>query len=229
MSAKSQQRVKGISIARPIVYGNVAAPLGDELGSQPDHTHKWTISVRGVNNEDISYYVKKVVFKLHETYTQPNRTVDKPPFEVSETGWGEFEIAIKIYFQNVSGEKPITLFHHLRLHPLEALTPGPTAETNKALLNQPVVAYHYDEIVFNEPLENFFHILLENQSSELVQKTTLSNPYSLQAEQEELTKLEKVNQQVERMIEEYRSRMTTADVQSVQLRQEISTLEASRK
>ncbi|KAJ1650803.1 NuA4 histone H4 acetyltransferase complex and the SWR1 complex subunit [Dispira simplex] len=217
MSAKSQQRVKGISIARPIVYGNVAAPLGDERGSQPDHTHKWTISVRGVNNEDISYYVKKVVFKLHETYTQPNRR------------WGEFEIAIKIYFQNVSGEKPITLFHHLRLHPLEALTPGPTAETNKALLNQPVVAYHYDEIVFNEPLENFFHILLENQSSELVPKTTLSNPYSLQAEQEELAKLEKVNQQVERMIEEYRSRMTTADVQSVQLRQEISTLEASRK
>ena len=30
----------------------------------------------------------------------------KPPYEVKETGWGEFEIQIKIYFQD-SSEKPV--------------------------------------------------------------------------------------------------------------------------
>ncbi|RKP38633.1 yeats family-domain-containing protein, partial [Dimargaris cristalligena] len=218
---------KGIAIARPIVYGNIAAPLGNERASQPDHTHRWTMSLRGVNNEDISYYVKKVVFKLHETYPQPNRAVDKPPFEVSETGWGEFEIAIKVYFHNFSGEKPVTLFHHLRLHPTEALL-NPN-EANKAILNQPVVAYHYDEIVFNEPLESFSQILLDNRSSELAPKSTLTTPYSLQAEQEELAKLQKDNYQVEQLIEEYRERIAMADRQLIQLRQETAALEATRK
>ena len=31
----------------------------------------------------------------------------KPPYEVRETGWGEFEIQIKIYFQD-SAEKPVS-------------------------------------------------------------------------------------------------------------------------
>ena len=47
----------------------------------------------------MSAYVKKVNFKLHDSYSNPNRTVTKPPYEVTETGWGEFEIVIKIYFQ----------------------------------------------------------------------------------------------------------------------------------
>ena len=82
----------------------------------------------------MSYFIKRVTFKLHDTYTNPNRSeslrhpcfhpethpymhtdVDKPPFEVSETGcvrqcefahcvlsqdgrWGEFEITIRITF-----------------------------------------------------------------------------------------------------------------------------------
>jgi YEATS domain-containing protein 4 len=57
--------------------------------------------------------VKKVHFKLHESYAEPNRIVVKPPYEVTETGWGEFEIVIKIYFHDPN-ERPtvshITLF-----------------------------------------------------------------------------------------------------------------------
>ncbi|KAJ1960286.1 NuA4 histone H4 acetyltransferase complex and the SWR1 complex subunit, partial [Dimargaris xerosporica] len=73
MAHKTQKRIKSLAIARPIIYGNVAAPLGDEKPLVPEHTHRWTVSLRGVNNEDISYYVRKVVFKLHETYPQPTR------------------------------------------------------------------------------------------------------------------------------------------------------------
>ena len=31
----------------------------------------------------------------------------KPPYEVSETGWGEFEIIIKIYFVDPT-ERPVS-------------------------------------------------------------------------------------------------------------------------
>ena len=40
------------------------------------------------------------------------RVVSKPPYEVKETGWGEFEIQIKIYFNDLN-EKPGTHFEHL--------------------------------------------------------------------------------------------------------------------
>jgi len=46
-------------------------------------------------------------FKLHESYSDALRTVTKPPYEVTETGWGEFEIIIKIYFVDAS-ERPVS-------------------------------------------------------------------------------------------------------------------------
>lgn len=69
------------------------------------------------NRDDISHFIKRVQFKLHDTYPQPTRNVDKFPFHVTETGWGEFEIQIKIFFVPEANEKPLTLFHHLKLHP----------------------------------------------------------------------------------------------------------------
>lgn len=88
--------------------------------------------------DDLSHFVKRVQFKLHETYPQSTRSesfllssstfidsliikrsidIDRPPFQVTETGWGEFDIQIKIFFQPESGEKPVTCFHRLKLHP----------------------------------------------------------------------------------------------------------------
>ncbi|TKY84996.1 hypothetical protein EX895_006076 [Sporisorium graminicola] len=69
------------------------------------------------NKDDISHFIKRVQFKLHDTYASPTRNVDKFPFHVTETGWGEFEIQIKIFFVPEANEKPLTLFHHLKLHP----------------------------------------------------------------------------------------------------------------
>ena len=84
------------------------------------------------NRDDISHFIKRVQFKLHDTYPQPTRNVDKFPFHVTETGWGEFEIQIKIFFVPEANEKPLTLFHHLKLHPwlqtvaaVEAEPPAP--------------------------------------------------------------------------------------------------------
>ena len=65
----------------------------------------------------MSAYVKKVHFKLHDSYSNPNRVVTKPPYEVVETGWGEFEIVIKIYFQGrlSKAEKKLKINYLLRL------------------------------------------------------------------------------------------------------------------
>lgn len=39
------------------------------------YTHDWEIHVRGCDNADIHYYVEKVVFHLHNTFTNPKRGI----------------------------------------------------------------------------------------------------------------------------------------------------------
>lgn len=90
---------------KPIIYGNTAKYFGQKR-SEDGHTHKWSVYVRPYVNEDIGTWVKKVHFKLHDSYESPTRVVQKPPFEISETGWGEFELVIKIFFQDTS-ERPV--------------------------------------------------------------------------------------------------------------------------
>eukprot|EP01083_Nonionella_stella_P252515 869928_1 len=62
---------------------------------------QWTVYVRGPQNEDLSYFIDKVVFILHETYVNPIRVIESPPFEVTECGWGQFEVKIEIYFHSI--------------------------------------------------------------------------------------------------------------------------------
>lgn len=93
-------------IVKPIVYGNVARYFGKKR-EEDGHTHQWTVYVKPYTNEDMSAYIKKVHFKLHESYANPNRIVTKPPYELTETGWGEFEIVIKIYFHDPN-ERPVS-------------------------------------------------------------------------------------------------------------------------
>lgn len=99
--------VQGLVIVKPIIYGNIACYFGKKR-EEDGHTHQWTVYVKPYNNEDMSY-VKKIHFKLHESYANPNRIVTKPPYEITETGWGEFEIVIKIYFHDPN-ERPVSIY-----------------------------------------------------------------------------------------------------------------------
>lgn len=54
----------------PYVYGSLAFSLGKKGES---YTHRWICYVRGVNNEDLSYLIHKVVFKLHSSFANPFR------------------------------------------------------------------------------------------------------------------------------------------------------------
>ncbi|PNH67561.1 hypothetical protein VD0002_g2172, partial [Verticillium dahliae] len=78
------------------------------------------------------------------------------PFVVNETGWGEFEITLKLYYATESGEKPQTLYHHLRLHPY-----GRTEEEKEEMRtgNGEVRAWIYEDQLFSEPYETFYEIL----------------------------------------------------------------------
>src|SRR5271154_3310084 len=69
--------------------------------------------------------------------------VEEPPFEVTETGWGEFEIQIKVHFIPEASEKPLTLFHFLHLHPYG---PNKDEEKEKGLT---VDAFQYEEVVYS--------------------------------------------------------------------------------
>lgn len=54
---------------------------------------------------------------------------------MTETGWGEFEIQIKIFFVNEANEKPLTYFHHLKLHPWQPIPGSSLAYPNPLLQN----------------------------------------------------------------------------------------------
>ncbi|GAB1192368.1 transcription initiation factor IIF, auxiliary subunit [Aspergillus pseudonomiae] len=238
-SATATKRVRGVSIFRPFVFGSEAQPFDPAkkpANAPADHTHQWRVYVKGVNDEDISYWLKKVQFKLHETYAQNIRTIEQPPFEVTETGWGEFEIQIKLYFVPESMEKPQTLWHSLKLHPY-----GPDAEAMKERRDQ-VTSQNYEEIVFNEPVEQFHDLLTGGAASAQPQKgkggkntkqsgqrnvrtaeippnDSPGNPYSKATENKELDRLGEASRTVEQMIKEEKERLIDREKRLAELRE----------
>ncbi len=176
-------------------------------------------------------------FKLHETYAQNVRTVENAPYEVVETGWGEFEIQIKIYFVPESTEKPQTLWHSLKLHPY-----GPDAEGMKER-REVVVSQNYEEVVFNEPVEQFYEYLTGGsgtpqpqkgkggknakqaqqqrggRTAEIPYNETADNPYSRTAENKELDRLSEANKTVEQMIKDEKERLIEREKRLAELRE----------
>ena len=164
---------------------------------------------------------------------------DVPPggaFEVHETGWGEFEITIKLYYVPESLEKPQTLYHHLRLHPY-----GETEEEKEKMKQRgEVPAVVYEEQLFNEPYENFFEILTSpappgkggktkvlkgGMVSSVGERTALipltnrpGSEYSLETENLELRKLMAAIEQVKKIAEELSKEIQEAEVTLAKLR-----------
>lgn len=157
------KRVKLTQVRRPFIVGTTALPYSESnprpAGVPENHTHSWQVFVKGLDDTDITYWLRRVQFKLHESIPNYIRMVDGEPgqqFVVNETGWGEFDIAIKLYYVNESGEKPQTMYHYLRLHPY-----GRTEEEKLAMVanNGEVRSWSYEEQLFNEPYEVFYNLL----------------------------------------------------------------------
>ncbi len=94
---------QGVMFSRSVLFGSIAFWLGPKRPQTK--THSWTVFVRGPYNEDLSYMLRDVEFHLHESFEQPVRVVRQPPFEVTEVGWGEFEIRM------VRGGAPVVVVH----------------------------------------------------------------------------------------------------------------------
>ena len=79
---------------------------------------------------------------------------------MTESGWGEFEIQIKLFFHPESNEKPLTLFHYLKLHPYQPGGGSGGGDDDDAVVAATdVSSYVYEELVFNEPTEAMFETL----------------------------------------------------------------------
>ncbi|GMG19920.1 unnamed protein product [Ambrosiozyma monospora] len=210
----SSKRIRNISVSRPIIYGNIAEKVSEKnplpASSPSDHTHTWKVFLADPLGNDLSQYIKKVVFKLHDTYVNSSRSIESPPFEVHETGWGEFEIVIKIYFQNDCGEKNITLYHHLKLHPYpthaDIQRAGGDEEAALRIAAAENVSGHvesiqYDELVFNEPTERMFKLLTQKPGSLLPYKSD-KTPFTKVAEREELDRIDKAMEEINKLVEQ---------------------------
>jgi YEATS domain-containing protein 4 len=128
--------------------------------------------------------------------------LEEPPFEVSETGWGEFEATLRIHFHD-ENEKPIDIAHPLKLYP-----PGSQQPTTKKVSNrpplpkaehppplthppQPVVHELYDELVFNAPNEEFYTRLMGGAQRQLPRHPLMDffTPFPSQQEEQDIQKL----------------------------------------
>ncbi|KAJ4304337.1 NuA4 histone H4 acetyltransferase complex and the SWR1 complex subunit [Collariella sp. IMI 366227] len=96
MAPPTGKRVKGVQVFRPFVYGTTARPFDDKTNPKPpgvpeDHTHSWTVFVKGIDDVDITYWLRRVQFKLHESIPNHVRILRKaanplPPFTTPPYG-----------------------------------------------------------------------------------------------------------------------------------------------
>uniref|UniRef100_A0A914YYG5 Protein AF-9 homolog n=1 Tax=Panagrolaimus superbus TaxID=310955 RepID=A0A914YYG5_9BILA len=135
------------TLTKQIVYGNISTKLAEKLPN--GHTHRWTIYVKPYNVEKLSNFIRKVQFKLHSDYENSVRVVEKEPFEVVETGWGEFPVQIKISFIDQS-ERQAICSHYLALHQPEFIEDDGSIVVVKEVL---------DQIVFVNPTKKMFDVL----------------------------------------------------------------------
>lgn len=162
MPAPTSKRVRGIKLTRHFIIGNEAHVLPHPSHPDPPegHTKGWKVYVRPLpNGPDITTWLKKVQFKLHHTYADPSRTVEAPgPFEVTETGYGEFGVEIRLYFAQESGEKAVYREHYLVLQPY-----GSEEQRAKQEKGNHIVAERLETIEFNEPTADFVKLLTSEE------------------------------------------------------------------
>lgn len=60
------------------------------------------------NNEMPLNLVDKVVYHLHPTFNNPNRTFLEKPYKIVEQGWGGFALGISLFLLDKGGERKIT-------------------------------------------------------------------------------------------------------------------------
>lgn len=155
--------------------------------------------------------------------------------------WGEFEIQIRITFIAESGEKAITIYHHLKLHPWTATGEPEIPPLEVAMKMGPVHSWQYDEVVFNDPYNNFLNILTLHPPTPLPKMKKkpvpfhLANPGSFEAskggtpeftllmEKEETERLEEARKAVVEEQERWRNMLIEKEKELQRLQEQVDT------
>lgn len=87
-------RLKDTELVVPVATGTVAFHLGKRANDTA--THRWTAYVRSPQGGDLAHVLRAVTFTLHPSFDNHVRTVEQPPYELTETGWGEFDIGVTV-------------------------------------------------------------------------------------------------------------------------------------
>jgi NAD-dependent SIR2 family protein deacetylase len=80
-----------------------------------EQVHQWSLSLQAPDSYPVPLadFVHKVVYYLHETFDPPAVTVKKAPFVFSATGWGVFQVKVKIVLKDGYAPAPIETTHML--------------------------------------------------------------------------------------------------------------------
>ena len=163
--------------------------------------------------------------------------IESPPFEVTESGWGEFEVQLKLFFVPEANEKAQTLWHALKLHPYDGDIEGQKQRRDT------IVAQNYEEVIFNEPAEPLYDILTSGppppargskgakgskqatikhkgeRTAEIPYAPTPDNPYCQKREGEELDRMKEAMKTVDALLKE----------EGIKFKEKEAELEALRK
>jgi len=201
-------------IDKPFVYGSAAFWQGKNT-SDSQHSHRWTVYLRGLENEDLSYFIKSVAFTLHQSFAEPTRVLYSAPYEVSETGWGEFIIGITVTFHESSGLEPIQLQHMLKLFPPPNVAPS---------TKKPVMSEVYDEFVFVDPSQEWWDRLHSGPTRKIDNHPLMpwfTTPEFAKEEDSSIAKLQAANENVQAHIDQLRSRLFVVEQDVAQLTKQL--------
>ncbi|PFX31769.1 protein AF-9-like [Stylophora pistillata] len=123
-------------------------------------THDWQVFVRGPGSDDISQFVEKVVFHLHESFFKPKRVLKNPPYVISEQGYGGFYLPIEVYFKNKIEPRKLRFDYDLILPALGSL---------------PIDNIRSEALTFTNPTDEFRRKLVKGGG--IVKKTTTTNGF----------------------------------------------------
>jgi len=95
---------------RMLEIGNTFEDINKEV--QNHNFYDWTFYLKSADGSSCDF-IKKLEIALHETFLPSKVTLTYEPFEITKTGWGEFDINVTLYFYGK--KQPILFKHHLNL------------------------------------------------------------------------------------------------------------------
>lgn len=150
--------------------------------------------------------------------------VEEPPFSIEETGWGGFQVEVKLFFAPEVGSRAQDRTHFLQLEPY-----GGPEEEEKQKRDMMVRSEVLDIIEFNEPTEALFDLLTDDaqfvgagaskakgkgkksasavvkkegeESVELPERSTEANPFSKETEASLLKLLDAAGGEIDLLIQ----------------------------